>query len=68
MKLGPAKLRILLSNIKQTTSQNTHILYESLAGNQQNLLSKLHFYVELAHGESFGLLLCFKLHNMKTFA
>ena len=29
----------LLSNIKQTTSQNACILYESLAGNQRNLLS-----------------------------
>ena len=26
-------------NIKQTTSQNVYILYESLAGNQRNLLS-----------------------------
>ena len=30
----------LLSIIKQTTSQNTYILYESLAGNQRNLLSE----------------------------
>ena len=34
------KQRILLSNIKQTTSQNAYILYESLAGNQRYLLSK----------------------------
>ena len=26
----------LLSNVKQTTSQNVYILYESLAGNQRN--------------------------------
>ena len=32
-----AKQRNLLSNIKQTTSQNAYILYESLAGNQINL-------------------------------
>ena len=37
---GAAKLRILLSNIKQTTNQNAYILYESLAGNQRNPLSK----------------------------
>ena len=34
-----AKQRIL-SNIKQTTSQNAYILYERLAGNQRNPLSK----------------------------
>ena len=32
---------VLLSNMKQTTSQNTHILYESLAGNQPNLLRQI---------------------------
>ena len=31
-----AKQRILLSNIKQTTSQNAYILYEHLAGSQRN--------------------------------
>ena len=44
MKLGPGanfielliKQRNLLSNIKQTTSQNAYILYESFAGNQRN--------------------------------
>ena len=29
----------LVSNIKQTTRQNAYILYESLPGNQRNLLS-----------------------------
>ena len=32
--------RILISILKQITSQNTHILCESLSGYQQNLLSK----------------------------
>ena len=31
---------VLLSSIKWTTSQNAYILYESLAGDQINLLSK----------------------------
>ena len=35
-----AKQRILLSNVKQTTSHNAYILYDGLAGNQRNLLSK----------------------------
>ena len=34
----------LLSNIKQTPSQNAYILYESLTGNQGNTLSK--FFLE----------------------
>ena len=36
-----AKQIFLTSNIKQTTSQIAYILYESLAGNQRNPLSKL---------------------------
>ena len=35
-----AKQRILLSILKQTTSQSTLILHANLAGNQENLLSK----------------------------
>ena len=35
-----AKQKIMLSNIKQTTRQNAYILYEGLAGNQRNPLSK----------------------------
>ena len=31
----------LLCNIKQTTSENAYILFESLAGNQINLLSNI---------------------------
>ena len=34
LRCNLAKQRILLSNIKQTTSQNAYILYKSLAGNQ----------------------------------
>ena len=36
------KQRILLSKIKQTTSQNACILYETLAGNQINLVSNFY--------------------------
>ena len=35
-----AKQRILLSNVKQTTSQNAYVLYDTLAGNQRNPLRK----------------------------
>ena len=47
-----AKLKqiFLLSNIKQTTGQNAYILYESLAGKQRNMLSKL------LYGKQFYLL------------
>ena len=34
------KQRIWLSNIKQTTSPNAYSLYERLAGNQRNTVSK----------------------------
>ena len=34
-----------LNNIKQTIHQSTHISFESLAGNQQNLLSKYIWWV-----------------------
>ena len=41
---GADKQIILLSNIKQTTSQNAYILYESMAGNQINFSGK-QFYL-----------------------
>ena len=43
-----AKQRILLSYIKQTTSQFIHILYDSLAGNQELLLSKFFWWARFS--------------------
>ena len=45
-----AQQMFLLSNVKQTTSQNVYILYESLAGNQRNSAE------QIFSGKQFSLL------------